>query len=61
MPRYLRMGNVPPKRHTQFRRPDGVLYSEEVFGTKGFSGISSILYHEHPPTQAAGFEPGGER
>jgi homogentisate 1,2-dioxygenase len=60
MPRYVQMGRVPPKRHTQFRGPDGGLYSEEVFGTKGFSGISSILYHAHPPTQAAGFEPGGE-
>jgi homogentisate 1,2-dioxygenase len=49
------MGRVPRKRHIQFRRPDGGLYAEEVFGTKGFSGISSTLYHVHPPTQASGF------
>ncbi|MGB1048657.1 MAG: homogentisate 1,2-dioxygenase [Rhodothermales bacterium] len=50
MPHYVRMGEVPQKRHTQFRRPDGQLYSEEVIGAEGFSGISSIAYHVHPPT-----------
>ncbi len=59
MPRYVSMGRVPRKRHTQFRAPDGTLYSEEVFGTRGFSGISSILYHAHPPTQVTGFAPAG--
>ncbi len=59
MPRYVRLGSVPAKRHTQFRSPEGGLYSEEVFGTRGFSGISSILYHAHPPTQVAGFSPAG--
>lgn len=44
------MGKVPHKRHTQFRRPDGELYNEEVVGAEGFSGISSICYHIHPPT-----------
>jgi len=46
------MGEVPRKRHIQFRKPDGGLYSEEVFGTKGFSGIASTLYHQQPPTRA---------
>jgi homogentisate 1,2-dioxygenase len=50
MPFYTRMGQVPHKRHTQFRKPDGSLYSEEVIGAEGFSGISSIAYHLHPPT-----------
>ncbi len=59
MPRYVSMGRVPKKRHTQFRAPDGGLYSEEVFGTRGFSGIASILYHAHPPTQATDFAPAG--
>ena len=59
MPRYISMGRVPRKRHTQFRAPEGALYSEEVFGTRGFSGIASILYHVHPPTQATGFAPAG--
>jgi len=44
------MGELPRKRHTQFRREDGELYSEEVIGAEGFSGISSIAYHVHPPT-----------
>ena len=44
------MGQLPHKRHTQFRKPDGSLYSEEVIGAEGFSGISSIAYHVHPPT-----------
>ncbi|MFB3131396.1 MAG: homogentisate 1,2-dioxygenase, partial [Rhodothermales bacterium] len=50
MPHYVRMGQVPHKRHTQFRRPDGGLYKEEVIGAEGFSGISSIAYHLHAPT-----------
>lgn len=50
MPHYLRMGNVPNKRHIQFRKPDGSLYAEEVIGAEGFSGIQSIAYHIHPPT-----------
>lgn len=50
MPHYVRKGQMPHKRHTQFRRPDGQLYSEEVIGAEGFSGISSIAYHVHPPT-----------
>ncbi len=50
MPHYQRIGQVPHKRHTQFRRPDGELYTEEVIGAEGFSGISSIAYHLHPPT-----------
>jgi homogentisate 1,2-dioxygenase len=50
MPFYHRLGDIPPKRHTQFRRPDGALYSEQVMGTRGFSGIESIVYHRFPPT-----------
>ncbi|UUZ78743.1 homogentisate 1,2-dioxygenase [Paenibacillus sp. P26] len=51
MPFYHRMGTIPPKRHTQFHKPDGGLYREQVMGTKGFSGIQSILYHHHAPTE----------
>lgn len=60
MPTYMKFGSIPPKRHTQFRKPDGSLYSEEVFGTKGFSGIASILYHCYPPTQATEYAYLGE-
>ncbi|MFO0828657.1 MAG: homogentisate 1,2-dioxygenase [Phycisphaerales bacterium] len=56
MPFYTRLGQLPFKRHIQFRRPDGALYSEEVFGTEGFSGPTSTLYHIHPPTQVIGWK-----
>jgi homogentisate 1,2-dioxygenase len=48
---YCRMGEVPKKRHTMFRKEDGTLYREQVMGTKGFSGIESILYHHFAPTE----------
>jgi homogentisate 1,2-dioxygenase len=51
MPFYHKLGNFPQKRHVQFRQKDGSLYQEEVIGTEGFSGISSILYHINPPTK----------
>lgn len=51
MPYYYKSGKVPHKRHTQFRKPDGGLYSEQLFSTEGFSNDSSLLYHVHPPTQ----------
>lgn len=50
MPRYHSLGKIPPKRHTTFEKEDGSLYQEELFGTEGFSGMSSLLYHVHPPT-----------
>lgn len=50
MPSYLRAGELPPKRHIQFRRPDGGLYAEELFSTKGFESVYSLLYHLRPPT-----------
>ena len=48
---YYQLGKIPHKRHTQFRQPDGSLYHEELISTLGFSGIQSLLYHLHPPTQ----------
>jgi homogentisate 1,2-dioxygenase len=48
---YHQLGQIPPKRHTQFRKPDGTLYSEELFSTEGFSDVYSLIYHTHPPTQ----------
>jgi homogentisate 1,2-dioxygenase len=50
MPQYHSLGRIPPKRHTQFRKPDGSLYSEELFSTHGFSNVYSLIYHCHPPT-----------
>lgn len=51
MPFYHKLGNIPPKRHTQFRKPDGELYYEQLFGTVGFDGMYSNMYHIHRPTQ----------
>ncbi|MCC6970287.1 MAG: homogentisate 1,2-dioxygenase [Phycisphaerales bacterium] len=57
MPYYTKLGLLPQKRHVQFRRPDGCLYSEEVFGTEGFVGPTTTMYHIHPPTQVYGWKP----
>lgn len=50
MPFYHKLGKIPPKRHTQFRKKDGTLYSEQLFGTIGFDGMSTNSYHEQRPT-----------
>ncbi len=54
MPIYHRLGKIPPKRHTQFEKPNGGgLYYEQLFGTVGFDGMSSLMYHIHRPTQVS--------
>lgn len=50
MPFYHRLGIVPDKRHIVSRQPDGKLYQEELVGTQGFGGLSSLVYHLYPPT-----------
>jgi len=50
MPHYHKAGQVPHKRHTQFRKPDGSLYAEQLFSTEGFSNDYSLLYHTYAPT-----------
>ncbi|TWG90105.1 homogentisate 1,2-dioxygenase [Nocardioides sp. J9] len=50
MAHYQRIGDVPPKRHTQHRAEDGTLYFEELMGEEGFSSDSSLLYHRHLPS-----------
>lgn len=50
MPRYHTLGKIPHKRHTVFKNEAGGLYQEELFGTLGFSGMSSLIYHINPPT-----------
>lgn len=50
MPFYYKLGVIPPKRHTQFRKADGSLYAEELVSTEGFSSNYSLVYHCHPPT-----------
>ena len=56
MPYYTKLGQLPRKRHVEVRRPDGGLYAEEVFGTEGFVGPTSTMYHIHPPTQVTGWK-----
>lgn len=57
MPIYHQLGKIPAKRHTQFRKANGELFHEELFGTIGFEGMSSLLYHTHPPTQIRSIAP----
>jgi homogentisate 1,2-dioxygenase len=59
MPRYVQLGKVPKKRHIAFRKPDGGLYSEQVIGVHGFSGIMSVAYHINLPTRIAKFQARG--
>jgi len=47
---YHKLGSFPSKRHVQYRKPDGTLYSEQLFSTEGFSDCYSLLYHHNPPT-----------
>ena len=51
MPIYHKLGSIPQKRHTIFKSPKGDFYYEQLFGTEGFNGHSSLLYHTHRPTQ----------
>ncbi|MBS1634866.1 MAG: homogentisate 1,2-dioxygenase [Bacteroidetes bacterium] len=51
MPIYHKLGDFPQKRHTVFQSPEGKHYYEQLFGTEGFHGFSSLLYHVHRPTQ----------
>jgi homogentisate 1,2-dioxygenase len=51
MPIYHKLGEIPQKRHTVFQSKQGKYYYEQLFGTEGFSGFSSLLYHVHRPTQ----------
>ncbi len=53
MPIYHKLGRIPQKRHTQFAKPDGSLYYEQLFGTIGFDGMSSLLYQLQRPTQVS--------
>jgi len=53
MPFYQKLGQIPPKRHTQFRQPDGSLYHEELVSSYGFSGVYSNLYHKVQPTKVS--------
>jgi len=51
MPYYHKLGKIPHKRHTTFKKPTGDYHYEQLFGTIGFDGMSSLLYHLNRPTQ----------
>jgi homogentisate 1,2-dioxygenase len=51
MPRYHTLGKIPPKRHTIFKDKNDNFYYEELFGTIGFDGMSTLMYHTQRPTQ----------
>lgn len=53
MPFYHTLGTIPPKRHTVYRQNNGYLFQEELVGTQGFGGPSSLVYHLYPPTRVA--------
>ncbi|MCU0316017.1 MAG: homogentisate 1,2-dioxygenase [Fimbriimonadaceae bacterium] len=61
MIRYHSLGQLPPKKHIQFRKPDGGLYTEQLFSTHGFSGPMSTLYHINQPTEVSGWKDLGSR
>jgi homogentisate 1,2-dioxygenase len=56
VPYFSRVGEVPRKRHTIFRQPDGSLFWEELIGEEGFSGDTSLLYHRRPPSALTAIE-----
>jgi homogentisate 1,2-dioxygenase len=57
VPHYQAVGDIPRKRHTQFRQPDGSLYCEELMGEEGFSSDSSLLYHRSIPSAITASRP----
>jgi ligand-binding SRPBCC domain-containing protein len=57
MPRYHTLGKVPHKRHTVFKKENGDIHYEELFGTIGFDGMSSLLYHLQRPTMVKSIKP----
>ncbi|QNR25471.1 homogentisate 1,2-dioxygenase [Croceimicrobium hydrocarbonivorans] len=60
MPFYQKLGKIPHKRHTTFRKENGDLHYEQLFGTEGFSGMSSLLYHLHRPTMVKDVKVGAD-
>lgn len=59
MPRYHSLGELPSKHHIQFRKPDGGLYTEQLFSTRGFSGPMTTLYHHNMPTEVSAWKDEG--
>ena len=56
MPHYYKLGQIPSKRHVQFKKADGSLFAEQLVSTEGFSDLYSLVYHCHPPTLVTDIE-----
>lgn len=56
MPHYHKQGKIPSKRHVQFRKDNGELYSEQLVSTEGFADLYSLVYHTYPPTLVTSIE-----
>jgi homogentisate 1,2-dioxygenase len=56
VPHYRSVGDIPAKRHVQFRDERGHLYTEELMSSAGFSEESALLYHRHSPMAIVGAE-----
>jgi homogentisate 1,2-dioxygenase len=54
---YMRIGDVPRKRHIWHKAADGKRLAEELMGEEGFNGASSLLYHLHSPSAITAVEP----
>jgi homogentisate 1,2-dioxygenase len=57
MPHYHTLGQIPRKRHTVFRKPNGGIYAEQLVSTEGFNDNYSLVYHTHPPTAVLSIDP----
>src|SRR2546421_10541967 len=66
MPVYMRLGDVPRKRHIKLPREMAAsfkgegLYYEHVVTTAGFDRAYSITYHLRPPTRVKSVELAGK-
>jgi len=56
MAHYHKLGKIPSKRHTTFRKEDGSLYAEQLISSEGFSSEYTLTYHQHPPTMVTEIE-----
>jgi len=56
MPYYHRLGRIPAKRHTVFRKETGGIHYEQLMGNLGFRGLQSLLYTLRRPTTVKAVE-----
>jgi len=54
MAHYHKLGKIPNKRHTVFKREDGEIYAEQLISSEGFASEYSLIYHHYAPTMVSG-------